>query len=226
MKTRFLLFFLTVWVVTPAFSQPANLKVEGTVINQIDSNMLPLCDVNLLRDGVSVATAVTDIEGHFIMEHLPAGNYTLVITQFGDTMMSICGLRLTDDTRLQMRVQPPSGENNPIFYPLEELSYMTASPSQTEVVWLRPVNIRRVKILLKGQDLFINSPDDPRLWDFNYRPWILGAIPRNGSASEGFLPTLSVSPLNHPMKNEILTYGRRLWYRVATPDDTTACKKK
>lgn len=136
-----------------------SLSVEGFVINSVDGNGLPLCVVQLFADGRSVAKAVSDYSGWYSMPHVPAGNYDIVVVQFGDTLCHYKGLSLSRNTLIRHYVQPPMGE---ISEPTIDYSL--------GIKLLRPVTLRVVGgNLLAHMGLLITDPNDPRLWDFSGR---------------------------------------------------------
>ena len=136
-----------------------SLMVEGVVTNSVDGNGLPLCVVHLFADGRSVAKAVSDYSGWYSMPHVPAGNYDIVVVQFGDTLCHYRGLSLSRNTLIRHYVQPPMGE---ISEPTIDYSL--------GIKLLRPVTLRVVGgNLLAHMGLLITDPNDPRLWDFSGR---------------------------------------------------------
>lgn len=156
-------------VTVAARSQSDSLTVEGIIVNEVDGNVLPLCNVQLLQEGHCVASALTDYDGRFVMPPLAAGSYTFLVTQFGDTMMCYKGLILTRNTRVRSVVTPPPAGIDELPLP----------PNHPQMVWLQPVNIRGTRNLLYKMGLLITSPNDLRLWNFCGRAELIDIGPAN-----------------------------------------------
>lgn len=150
-------------------SQADSLTVVGIVVNEVDGNVLPLCNVQLFQEGHSVASALTDYDGRYVMPPLAAGSYTFLVTQFGDTMMCYKGLILTRNTRVRSVVTPPPAGIDELPLP----------PNHPQMVWLQPVNIRGTRNLLYKMGLLITSPNDLRLWNFCRRAELIDIGPAN-----------------------------------------------
>lgn len=150
-------------------SQADSLTVEGIVVNEVDGNVLPLCNVQLFHEGHSVASALTDYDGRYVMPALAAGSYTFLVTQFGDTMMCYKGLILTRNTRVRSVVTPPPAGIDELPLP----------PNHPQMVWLQPVNIRGTRNMLYKMGLLITSPNDLRLWNFSGREELIDIGPAN-----------------------------------------------
>ena len=150
-------------------SQADSLTVVGIVVNEVDGNVLPLCNVQLFQEGHSVASALTDYDGRYVMPPLAAGSYTFLITQFGDTMICYKGLSLTRNTRVRSIVTPPPAGVGELPLP----------PNHPQMVWLQPVNIRGTRNLLYKMGLLITSPNDLRLWNFSGREELIDIGPVN-----------------------------------------------
>lgn len=150
-------------------SQADSLTVVGIVVNEVDGNVLPLCNVQLFQEGHSVASALTDYDGRYVMPPLAAGSYTFLVTQFGDTMMCYKGLILTRNTRVRSVVTPPPAGVGELPLP----------PNHPQMVWLQPVNIRGTRNLLYKMGLLITSPNDLRLWNFCGRAELIDIGPAN-----------------------------------------------
>ena len=150
-------------------SQADSLTVVGIVVNEVDGNVLPLCNVQLFQEGHSVASALTDYDGRYVMPPLAAGSYTFLVTQFGDTMMCYKGLILTRNTRVRSVVTPPPAGIDELPLP----------PNHPQMVWLQPVNIRGTRNLLYKMGLLITSPNDLRLWNFCGRAELIDIGPAN-----------------------------------------------
>ncbi len=134
-----------------------SLSVEGFVINSVDGNGLPLCVVQLLADGKSMAKAVSDYSGRYSLPPVPEGTYDILVVQFGDTLCHYKGLSLSRHTLIRHYVQPPMGE-----MPEPTIDYSLG------IKLLRPVTLRvPAGNLLAYMGLLINDPNDPRLWNFS-----------------------------------------------------------
>ena len=134
------------------------LHVVGTVVNGADGNMLPLCRVQLLQGKMCAAEAYSDYAGNYKMKNVSPGSYTLLVTQFGDTLMRYYGLRLERDTWVRSVVLPPADDGND----------MPPQIVDGKIRYLRPVLIysHRHSMLAK-MGLLITDPNDPRLWNFS-----------------------------------------------------------
>lgn len=136
-----------------------SLSIEGVVINSVDGNGLPLCVVQLFAGGRSMAKAVSDYAGRYSLPPVPAGNYDILVVQFGDTLCHYKGLSLSRNTRIRHYVWPPMGE-----IPEPTIDYSLG------IKLLRPVTLRvPAGNLLAYMGLLITDPNDPRLWDFSGR---------------------------------------------------------
>ena len=134
------------------------LHVAGTVVNGADGNVLPLCRVQLLQGKTSVAEAYCDYAGNYKIKNVLPGSYTLLVTQFGDTLMRYYGLRLERDTWVRSVVLPPADDGND----------MPPQIVDGKIRYLRPVLIYSHRhSLLAKMGLLITDPDDPRLWNFS-----------------------------------------------------------
>ena len=138
------------------FAQADSLTVIGTVVNGVDDNVLPLCKVHLIKDGICWASGISDYDGNYSLPPVVAGDYTFLVTQFGDTLMCVKGLRLSRNTMVRSVIQPPMGG----FSTLPAIAVGGLVP-------LRPVSVNARRNLLCGMGLCINSTDDPRLWNFS-----------------------------------------------------------
>jgi len=63
------------------FSSPQG-KITGYVVNAADGNNLPGANVMVISDNVQKGCA-TDLQGHFVINNVPPGTYTLVVTYIG-----------------------------------------------------------------------------------------------------------------------------------------------
>lgn len=158
MKYRAFILLLSFLPAVHAYAQADSLTVIGTVVNGVDDNVLPLCKVHLIKDGICWASGISDYDGNYSLPPVVAGDYTFLVTQFGDTLMCVKGLRLSRNTMVRSVIQPPMGG----FSTLPAISV-------GGLVQLRPVSVSARKNLLYGLGLLITSPNDPRLWDFSGR---------------------------------------------------------
>lgn len=158
MKYRAFILLLSFLPAVHAYAQADSLTVIGTVVNGVDDNVLPLCKVHLIKDGICWASGISDYDGNYSLPPVVAGDYTFLVTQFGDTLMCVKGLRLSRNTMVRSVIQPPTGG----FSTLPTISV-------GGLVQLRPVSVSARKNLLYGLGLLITSPNDPRLWDFSGR---------------------------------------------------------
>lgn len=158
MKYRAFILLLSFLPAVHAYAQADSLTVIGTVVNGVDDNVLPLCKVHLIKDGICWASGISDYDGNYSLPPVVAGDYTFLVTQFGDTLMCVKGLRLSRNTMVRSVIQPPMGG----FSTLPAISV-------GGLVQLRPVSVRARRNLLYGMGLLITSPNDPRLWDFSGR---------------------------------------------------------
>ena len=137
------------------------LTVTGTVINGADGNPLPFCYVHLMQDGRSRAMAVTDYAGNYTLPPIAAGTYSVLVLQFGDTLMHYKGLNIERDTWVRSVVLPPSDDSNNDALP----QYVDG-----KIKYLRPVLIYSHRhSLLAKMGMLITDPGDPRLWNFSGR---------------------------------------------------------
>lgn len=200
MKPRFLIALMALTVAVAARSQAGSLTVVGIVVNEADGNVLPLCNVQLFQEGHSVASALTDDDGRFVMPTLAAGNYTFLVTQFGDTMMCYKGLHLTRDTRVRSVVTPPPARVGELPLP----------PNHPQMVWLQPVNIRGTRNLLYKMGLLITSPNDPRLWNLSGRMGSPAPASIATPLDEEGHYDISLQGMPETLK-QFLTFGRKLY---------------
>ncbi len=165
-------------VTVAARSQSDSLTVEGIIVNEVDGNVLPLCNVQLLQEGHCVASALTDYDGRFVMPTLATGSYTFLVTQFGDTMMYYKSLRLTRDALVRSVVTPPPAGVGELPLP----------PNHPQMVWLNTVSVYAKRNMLYKMGLLITSPNDLRLWNFNGIWELMDAGPASADLS---WPTLN-----------------------------------
>ena len=221
MKPRFLIALMALTVAVVARSQVDSLTVEGIVVNEVDGNVLPLCNVQLLQEGHCVASAFTDYDGRFVMPTLAAGSYTFLVTQFGDTMMCYKGLSLRRDSRVRSIVTPPPAGVGELPLP----------PNHPNMVWLQPVNIRGTRNLLYRMGLLITSPDDPRLWNLSGRMGSPAPASIAAPLDEDGNYDSSLCGMPETLK-QFLTFGRKLyrtppiWVLCNEPWDPQTTQKK
>ena len=156
MKYRAIILLLFLWPALRTNAQVDSLTVIGTVVNGVDDNVLPLCKVHLIKDGICWASGISDYDGNYSLPPVTAGDYTFLVTQFGDTLMCVKGLRLSRNTMVRSVIQPPTGG----FSTLPAISV-------GGLVQLRPVSVRARRNLLGGMGLLITSPDDKRIWNMS-----------------------------------------------------------
>lgn len=200
MKPRFLVALMVLTVAVAARSQADSLTVEGIIVNEVDGNVLPLCNVQLLQEGHCVASALTDYDGRFVMPTLATGSYTFLVTQFGDTMMYYKSLRLTRDALVRSVVTPPPAGVGELPLP----------PNHPQMVWLQPVNIRGTRNLLYRMGLLITSPNDPRLWNLSGRMGSPAPASVAVPLDEEGRYDISLRGMPETMK-QLLTFGRKLY---------------
>lgn len=221
MKPRFLIALMALTVAVVARSQVDSLTVEGIVVNEVDGNVLPLCNVQLLQEGHCVASTFTDYDGRFVMPTLAAGSYTFLVTQFGDTMMCYKGLSLRRDSRVRSIVTPPPAGVGELPLP----------PNHPNMVWLQPVNIRGTRNLLYRMGLLITSPDDPRLWNLSGRMGSPAPASIAAPLDEDGNYDSSLCGMPETLK-QFLTFGRKLyrtppiWVLCNEPWDPQPTQKK
>lgn len=156
MKYRAFILLLSFLPAVHAYAQADSLTVIGTVVNGVDDNVLPLCKVHLIKDGICWASGISYYDGNYSLPPVVAGDYTFLVTQFGDTLMCVKGLRLSRNTMVRSVIQPPTGG----FSTLPTIAV-------GGLVLLRPVSVRARRNLLYGMGMMITSPDDERLWNFS-----------------------------------------------------------
>lgn len=156
MKYRAFILLLSFLPAVHAYAQADSLTVIGTVVNGVDDNVLPLCKVHLIKDGICWASGISDYDGNYSLPPVVAGDYTFLVTQFGDTLMCVKGLRLSRNTMVRSVIQPPTGG----FSTLPTIAVGGLVP-------LRPVSVKARRNLLYGMGLMITNPNDNRLWNFS-----------------------------------------------------------
>lgn len=158
----FLMLLLSAGTLCAQEDEPDSIVVLGSVVNRLSGQPEPFCQVHFLQGSDTVATAFCDDEGYFGVDRLPVGTYGLSVSLRGMTLYQ-SDLVLGDNAMLSLSVI-------------------------TDSFQLR--NLHEVEIVapkhLLGEQL-ISSYDDPRLWDFSYRPF-MGGEAHYGGADAGFLP--------------------------------------
>lgn len=194
------------------------IYVEGEVVNVVENIPLPFCEVQMLRGTKAVSHAKCDGAGNYVIPSMPAGEYALLITQFGDTLMHVKGVRLERDSRIISRVALPDASKGQLWLPTD----------------LKQINLGEIKILaprhmLAKMGLLITSPNDPRLWNFSGR---MDGNDRSAAVADPGICNkylnsnrgLKVHPKNSVMKNELILFGRILDTYIPPPADTTSRK--
>ncbi len=158
-------FILMLLTGTGAWAQEAVLAdsvvVMGRVVNRLSGEVEPYCRVSFLQGMDTMATVVSDAAGEFGTAPMPAGSYGLSVSLRGMTLYR-ADLVLNSNAEL----------------------YISVITDSFQLRTLREVEITAPGHVLSEQRLLIEDPDDPRLWDFNYRgsiPW--SNPPRMASAS-------------------------------------------
>lgn len=196
------------------------IYVEGEVVNVVENIPLPFCEVQMLKGTKAVSHAKCDGAGNYVIPSMPAGEYALLITQFGDTLMHVKGLRLERDSRIITRVALPDASKGQMWLPTD----------------LKQINLGEIIILaprhmLSKMGLLITSPNDPRLWNFSGK---MDGNDRSASKdlSRGpiqfggllYHPGFEVHPLGSTMKNELILFGCILDTYIPPPADTAGKK--
>lgn len=143
---------------------PDSVIVLGSVVNRLSGVPEPYCTVHFLSGNDTAATTFCDAEGFFAFDPLPAGTYGLSVSLRGMTLYQ-ADLVLNSNAEL----------------------YISVITDSFQLRNLREVAITAPKHQLAEQGQLITTPDDPRLWDFSYRPF-MGGEAHYGGADAGFLP--------------------------------------
>lgn len=130
-------------------AMPDSIIVIGTVVDHLSGEPQPYCLLQFIRGADTAATVRCDGEGGFAA-WLPVGGYTLSATIRGQLVYQ-ADLVLNDNAALHIAIITDSFRFRV----------------------LRPVEVTALRHLLGGQGLLIDSPDEPRLWDFTYCDWCL-----------------------------------------------------
>ena len=173
-KNRLLVFILLVLICTVARAQETEVAdsvvVMGRVVNRLSGEVEPYCRVSFLQGMDTMATVVSDAAGEFGTAPMPAGSYGLSVSLRGMTLYR-ADLVLNSNVEL----------------------YISVITDSFQLRTLREVAIVAPKHQLAEQGQLITHHDDPRLWDFNYRP-CFGGEAHYGGADAGFLPGQFYAP--------------------------------
>ncbi len=151
-------------------TEPDSVVVLGLVVNRISGEAEPYCRVSFLQGADTMAVVVSDAAGEFGTDPMPAGSYGLSVTLKGMTLYR-ADLVLNSNADL----------------------YISVITDSFQLRTLREVAIVAPKHQLAEQGQLITHHDDPRLWDFNYRP-CFGGEAHYGGADAGFLPGQFYAP--------------------------------
>ena len=157
---------------TGAWAQEAadSVVVLGRVVNRLSGEAEPYCRVSFLQAADTMAVVVSDASGEFGTAPMPAGSYGLSVTLKGMTLYR-ADLVLNSNAEL----------------------YISVITDSFQLRTLREVEITAPGHVLAEQGQLITHHDDPRLWDFNYRP-CFGGEAHYGGADAGFLPGQFYAP--------------------------------
>lgn len=147
---------------------PDSVIVMGVVVDHLTEQQQPFCQLQFIRE-TDTTTVRCDEEGYFVST-LRVGNYTLSVSLKGQ-MVYQSDLVLNDNAALHIAVITDS-------FSFRRLS---------------PVEVTEMRHLLGQQGMLIDSPDEPRLWDFTYCEWCPWSLPPHyGGADAPALGTPSV----------------------------------
>ena len=194
------------------------IYVEGEVCNIVEHIPLPFCEVQFTSNDAVVASARCDEAGRYVMPSMPSGDFTLVITQFSDTLLLVKSVRLERDSRLVCRVVLPDASQGEMWLPSD----------------IKQINLGEVRIvvahnMLAKMGLLITSPHDKRLWNFSgeMNSNDRSAAVADPSSCNKYLNSnrgLTFHPDNSVMKNELILFGRILDEYTPPPADTAGKK--
>ena len=197
-KNRLLVFILLVLICTVARAQETeaadSVVVMGRVVNRLSGEVEPYCRVSFLHGMDTMATVVSDAAGEFGTNPMPAGSYGLSVSLRGMTLYR-ADLVLNSNAEL----------------------YISVITDSFQLRILREVAIVAPKHQLAEQGQLITHHDDPRLWDFNYRP-CFGGEAHYGGADAGFLPGQFYAPAKGRADD-------RIW-QLFWPDIVVSVQKK
>ena len=136
------------------------VNVMGAISNHHTGEPEPFCLVQFLDGERLVAGTMSDEKGNFSVETLPAGSYTLKVLSGG---MSLYQQDLLIDEMVMLNI--------------------SIIKDSTVVRVLPEARVSDSAIRNRLGPLLITSPQDIRLWHFNYRPWVPGPRPKSHEAS-------------------------------------------
>lgn len=126
-----------------------SIMVMGTVVSLQTDKPEPFCKIQFVQGGMVRASALSDIEGVFILENIPAGVYSIKVGLNGLTVFQD-NIKLDTDTELKLKINKDT----------------------TRIICLPPVNVNvaRSRNTLEQMGLLITSPSDPRIWNLRRDP--------------------------------------------------------
>lgn len=149
--------------------EPRNdsIAIRGIVVSRATGKPEPFCKITLRQQDSVKALALGGPDGIFDLGKLLPGTYSLEASVLGVTLVNK-EVELTENANLRVSVDTVR---------LVYLSAVTIT-GKRHVLELPPHKLRRL-------GLEISRPDDIRLWDFSYRPWmaLYGIQPHYGGAS-------------------------------------------
>ena len=167
-----------------------SIIVMGQVVNRLSGEPEPYCRVSFLQGTDTMVNVGCDDVGEFGTDPMPVGSYGLSVSLRGITLH---------------RADLVLNSNAELYISVITDSFQLRSLHEVEVV--------APKHLLQESGQLITTTDDPRLWDFNYRPcWSGGA--HYGGADAGFLPGHFYAPAKGMDYDKIwqLVYPDRVIY--------------
>ncbi len=149
--------------------EPRNdsIAIRGIVVSRATGKPEPFCKITLRQQDSVKALALGGPDGIFDLGKLLPGTYSLEASVLGVTLVNK-EVELTENANLRVSVDTVR---------LVYLSAVTIT-GKRHVIELPPHKLRYL-------GLEISRPDDIRLWDFSYRPWmaLYGIQPHYGGAS-------------------------------------------
>lgn len=177
---------------------PDSVIVMGVVVDHLTNEPQPYSLLQFIQGADTTAMVRCDEEGYFV-SRLQVGDYTLSVSLKGQQVYQ-ADLVLNDNAALHIAV-------------------ITDSFSFRR---LQPVEVTGMKHQLAEQGLLIDSPNEPRLWDFTYREWCLVCQPAHyGGADAGFKSGLFYAPAKGSKYARI---WQIIWPDRVKPADTTQRK--
>ncbi len=190
---KFLLFMLiSLAAATDSFAQRANF-IKGVVTDMGDGSPLPNCSIFINN---SSRGTISDLKGLFLLEHIPAGNYDLVISAIGyeTYTLNFSGDRLPLDLKVKLTRKP------------SELSAITVEPS------LKDGWPKWGKFFLEN---FIGTvPNASQCWIKNRK-----SLRFRYSKKRGVLTVSAIEPLQ--IENKVLGYSLRYQLEKFTYDESS-----